>query len=168
MRVKTSTLGVSVSGTRGATLVEILVAVGVLGILMVIFFAGITGGYAIINTFRQDLRATQILTQKTEAVRLCTWAQLNGLPQSFTDYYYSLGTTNTTANTVYKGTISVTAATNIPNTATYYDRVKLVTVGVVWTNNFGGHPVVHNRQMQTVAAYYGLVNYIYGAGFTQQ
>jgi prepilin-type N-terminal cleavage/methylation domain-containing protein len=168
MRVNTSTLRVPVSGSRGATLVEILVAVAVLGIMMVIFFAGITGGYAIINTFRQDLRATQILTQKTEAVRLCTWGQLNSLPQSFTDYYYSLGTTNSSANTIYAGTISVGAATNIPNSASYYDKVKLVTVGVVWTNNFGGHQVVHTRQMQTVAAYYGLVNYIYGAGFTQQ
>ncbi len=168
MRFNTSTRGKPARDCRGATLVEILVAVAVLAIMMVIFFAGITGGYAIINTFRQDLRATQILTQKTEAIRLCTWSQLNSLPQSFTDYYYSLGTTNSTANTTYKGTISVGAATNIPNTVSYYANVKLVTVSVVWTNNFGGHPVVHNRQMQTVAAYYGLVNYIYGAGFTQQ
>lgn len=168
MRVETSTSGARASGSRGATLVEVLVSAAVLGIMMVIFFAGITGGYAIINTFRQDLRATQILTQKTEAVRLCTWSQINGLPQSFTDYYYSLGTTNNSANTVYTGTISVGAATNISSSAAYYDKVKLVTIGVVWTNNFGGHPVVHNRQMQTLVAYYGLVNYIYGAGFTQQ
>lgn len=153
---------------RGYTLIEVLVAAAVLAISMVIFFAGITGGYAIINSFRQDLRATQILTQKTEAVRLCTWTQVNSLPQSFTDYYFSLGGTNTTANTIYSGTISVGAATNIPSTVSYYDNVKLVTVGVTWTNNFGGHPVIHSRQMQTVVAYYGLVNYIYGSGFTQQ
>jgi prepilin-type N-terminal cleavage/methylation domain-containing protein len=153
---------------RAYTLVEVMVAGAVLGIMMVIFFAGIAGGYNIINTFRQDMRATQILTQKTEAVRLCTWSQLNSLPLSFTDYYYSLGATNTTANTVYKGTISVGAATNIPNSVTYYDRVKLITVGVVWTNNLGSRPVVHNRQMQTLVAYYGLVNYIYGTGFIQQ
>lgn len=145
-----------------------MVAAAVLGIMMVIFFAGITGGYAIINTFRQDLRATQILTQKTEAVRLCTWSQINSLPQTFTDYYYTLGTTNNSANTVYSGTISVTAATNISSTVSYYDKIKLITVGVVWTNNFGAHPVVHSRQMQTLVAYYGLVNYIYGTGFTQQ
>jgi prepilin-type N-terminal cleavage/methylation domain-containing protein len=155
-------------GCRGYTLVEVLVSTAVLAITMAIFFAGIAGGYAIINTFRQDLRATQILTQKTEAVRLCTWSQLNGLPQTFTDYYYSLGTTNSTANTLYAGTISVGAATNISSSADYYDQVRLVTIGVVWTNNFGSQQVVHSRQMQTLVAYYGLVNYIYGSGFTQQ
>lgn len=168
MRFETSTSGTPASDCRGATLVEVLVSAAVLGIMMVIFFAGITGGYAIINTFRQDLRATQILTQKTEAVRLCTWSQLNSLPQSFTDYYYSLGTTNSSANTTYAGTISVGAATNLPNSVSYYGNIELVTVGVTWTNNFGGHQVIHNRQMQTLVAYYGLVNYIYGAGFIQQ
>ncbi len=168
MRVKIAISGKSVFGCRGYTLVEVLVAAAVLAIVMVIFSAGITGGYAIINTFRQDLRATQILTQKTEAIRLCTWSQLNSLPTSFTDYYYSLGTTNTTANTTYAGTISVGAATNISSSATYYGNIDLVTIGVVWTNNFGGHAVVHSRQMQTLVAYYGLVNYLYGAGFIQQ
>jgi prepilin-type N-terminal cleavage/methylation domain-containing protein len=168
MRVNISTSGNPGFGCRGYTLMEVLVAAVVLGITMVIFFAGITGGYAIINSFRQDLRATQILTQKTEAVRLCTWSQLNSLPQSFTDYYYSLGATNTTANTVYAGTISVGAATNIPSTVSYYGQVELVTIGVAWTNKFGAQPVVHRRQMQTLVAYYGLVNYLYGAGFIQQ
>jgi hypothetical protein len=52
--------------------------------------------------------------------------------------------------------------------ASYRDQIKLVTVSLVWTNNFGGKPVPHSRQMQTLVAYYGLVNYIYGAGFKQQ
>jgi prepilin-type N-terminal cleavage/methylation domain-containing protein len=168
MRVQSSTSGNPVLGGQGYTLVEVLVSAAVLAIAMVIFFAGITGGYAIIDTFRQDLRATQILTQKTEAVRLCTWSELNSLPQTFTDYYYSLDTTNSTANTMYAGTITVGAATNLSSTVSYYDKIKLVTIGVTWTNNFGGHAVVHSRQMQTLAAYYGLVNYIYGAGFVQQ
>jgi prepilin-type N-terminal cleavage/methylation domain-containing protein len=168
MNVNAITSASSRSGFRGYTLVEVLVSAAVLAITMAIFFAGIAGGYAIINTFRQDLRATQILTQKTEAVRLCTWSQLNSLPQTFTDYYYSLGATNSAANTLYSGTISVGVATNISSSASYYDKVKLVNIGVVWTNNFGSHQVIHSRQMQTLVAYYGLVNYIYGSGFTQQ
>jgi len=138
----------------------------VLATIMVAVFAGLTGGYAVMSTFRQDLRATQILTQKAEAVRLCTWSQLNSLPQTFTDYYYTLGTTNTPANTVYSGTISLTQPNSLP--AAYRSQVKLVTVSLVWTNNFGGKPVPHNRQVQTLVAYYGMVNYIYGTGFKQQ
>jgi prepilin-type N-terminal cleavage/methylation domain-containing protein len=156
----------SVSGSRGFTLIEIMVGVAVLGTIMVAVFAGLTGGYAIMSTFRQDLRATQILTQKTEAVRLCTWSQLSSLPPSFTDFYYTLGTTNSPANTIYSGSISVNPASSLP--AAYRDQVKLITINLVWTNNFGGTAVTHSRQMQTLVAYYGLVNYMYGAGFKQQ
>ena len=166
MKVNLSTSGNHVSGCRGYTLVEVLVSTALLGMMMAIFFTGIAGGYAIIDTFRQDLRATQILTQKTEAVRLCTWDQLNSLPDSFKDYYYSLGATNSTANTVYVGTIDVGSATNVPSSASYQNNIKLVTISIVWTNRFGSQRVVHNRQVQTLVAYYGLVNYIYGSSGT--
>jgi type II secretory pathway pseudopilin PulG len=157
-------------GRCAYTLIEVLVASLSLGIIMATFFLGLVGGYSIINTSRQDLRATQILTQKTEFVRLCTWSQLNGLPSTFKDYYYSLGATNSsTTNVVYYGTISVgSAGSVIPGSPSYINQIKLVTISLAWTNNFGLHPVGHSRQMQTLVAYYGLVNYIYGSGFVQQ
>lgn len=151
------------------TLIEVMVGAGLLGIMMAAFFAALGSGMAIINTARQDLRATQILTQKTEAVRLCTWSQLASLPASFQDHYYSDGTTNSTPGVTYYGTISVGPATNcIPSTASYSDKIDLVTIGLVWTNYYGAHAMVHSRQTQTLVAYYGLVNYIYGSGFVQQ
>jgi len=153
------------------TLVEVLVGASILAIMMVTLFAGLATGYSIINTLRQDLRATQILTQKTEAVRLCTWTQLNSLPQSFQDYYSPFGTTNagSTNSLTYYGTISVGSASSvIPGSPTYQSQIELVTIGLVWTNSVGSHQVAHNRQMQTLVAYHGLVNYIYGSGFVQQ
>jgi type II secretory pathway pseudopilin PulG len=155
--------------TRAAfTLVEVAVAAGLLGITMAAFFACLASGLSVVNTSRQDLRATQILTQKTEAVRLCTWEQLQSLPTSFQDYYYPTGTTNSAPGITYYGTISVGPATCIPSSASYYPEINLVTISLVWTNYLGSHAIVHNRQMQTLVAYYGLVNYIYGSGFIQQ
>jgi type II secretory pathway pseudopilin PulG len=151
------------------TLVEIVVGLGLLGIMMAAFFTALASGFSIVNAARQDLRATQIVTQKTEDVRLCTWAQLQSLPTNFQDYYYSAGAVSNTPSVTYYGTISVGPPTTcITNTVSYYSNIDLVTINLVWTNNFGGHSIVENRSMQTLVAYHGLVNYIYGSGFVQQ
>jgi prepilin-type N-terminal cleavage/methylation domain-containing protein len=145
----------------GYTLVEVMVAVALLGLVMVILFGGIGQGYLNLNTTRQDLRATQILTHKTEAVRLCTWTNLAELPTTFVDYYLD-SPTNNSGMVTYYGTISVTDATNIPSTVSYYDQIKMITISVTWTNNLYDHTYVHTRSMQTLASRDGLVNYIYG------
>ena len=147
------------------TLVEIVVGVGLLGIMMAALFAALASGFAIVNTARQDLRATQILTQKTEAVRLCTWTELQMLPSTFKDYYKSSGSTNSTSGVAFYGTISVTPPTNCTPSvpSAYYSNIDLVTISLVWTNYLGPQQIVHNRSMQTLVAYYGLVNYIYGS-----
>ena len=151
------------------TLVEAVLAVGLLGVALAAFFACLGSGLNILDTSRQDLRATQILAQKTEAVRLCTWSQLASLPTSFKDYYYTSSLTNGTPGITYYGRISVGSATNcIPNSVSYQTNIDLVTINLVWTNYLGTHAIVHNRSMQTLVAYYGLVNYIYGQGFVQQ
>ena len=142
------------------TLVELMVATLLLGILMAVFFAGFSQGYTSLNTTRQNLRATQILTQKTEAVRLCTFSQLTNLPSTFQESYTGSGTNTTTA--IYYGKISVASATNIPSSVSYYNTIKLVTISVVWTNYIGSRAIIHSRQMQTLAARDGMVNYIYG------
>lgn len=145
------------------TLVEVMVAVGVLGITMVAFFACLGSGLSIMNTARQDLRATQILTQKTEFVRLCNWQQLLSLPSSFQDYYYdSSGTTNDMTNLTYYGTITVSnvPSTCIPTTVSYYNNIRLVTIGLVWTNYLGVNSIAHHREVQTLVSYNGLFNYL--------
>jgi type II secretory pathway pseudopilin PulG len=149
-------------GQCAYTLVELVIGVAIIAFILASLFAGFASGFGIINTTRQDLRATQIMAQKTEAIRLCTWSQLALLPHSFQEYYYPPGTTNNTAGTVYYGTISIGAATMIPNTVSYYSNIDLVTIGLVWTNYAGSRQMVHNRQMQTLAALNGIQNYIYG------
>lgn len=159
-------------GCRGVSLMEVIVATAILGIMLVVLFAGLAGGYSIINTFRQDLRATQILTQKTEFVRLCTWSQVNSLPATFVDYYAPIGSAGgSQTNIIYYGTIRVGTATNLPASAAAYNNtntIELVTVDLTWTNILVPNHVAHHRRMQTLVSYHGLVNYIYGNGFVQQ
>ncbi len=149
-------------GTRAFTLVEVLISVGILAFMMVSLYASFAFGFASLATTREDLRATQLLMQKVEAVRLCTWAQLSNCPATFSDKYDPLGGTNGTG-VVYGGTLNTTGvATNIPGSASYQSQLHLITVTVSWTNYTGKTPIVHFRQFQTLSAYSGLQNYVYG------
>ncbi len=140
------------------TLAEVMIAVLVVGIVGGAFFAALASGFGIVQSSREDLRATQILMQKLEAVRLCAWSQLSSF--SFTEAYDPLGA-NT--GTPFTGTVTIAPASSIPNSCSYADNMRTVTVTVSWINYSGKTPITHSRQMQTQVARYGLQNYIWGA-----
>jgi len=147
----------------GYTLVEVICAVFIAAIAASALFAGFANGFAILRTTRENLRATQIMMQKTEAIRLYTWQQLTQAnnPGTFTEYYFPAVTGTNSPGTVFGGTITTTdPATNIPNTAAYKANVHLITITVVWTNFNGSKRVVHSRQMQTLSAKNGMQNYL--------
>ena len=56
---------------------EVLVAVAIIGTVFVSLYLGMTQGFAIVQVARENLRATQILQEKTEIIRLYTWDQIN-------------------------------------------------------------------------------------------
>ena len=140
---------------------EVVVAVLVLAVISVAYFAGLSSCFSVVKTSREDVRATQIIMQKMEAIRLCTWSQLSNF--SFREPYDPIGATNNAYGVYYFGTVTNTPASTIPDTASYKNNMCIVTVNVVWTNNNGASPVVHNRQMQTQFARYGLQSYVWGA-----
>jgi prepilin-type N-terminal cleavage/methylation domain-containing protein len=140
------------------TLVEVMVAVFLVAIIAGAFYAALASGFGLVQANREDLRATQIMMQKLEGVRLCTWSELSNF--SFTDVYDPSGGK---AGTAFAGTVTVGPANSIPNSSSYAGNMCLVTVTVSWTNYNGKVPVPHTRQMQTQVARYGLQNYIWGA-----
>jgi|SRR5690242_14191077 len=152
--------------SAGYTLVEVLCAIIIAAIATTALFAGFNNSFAILRTTREDLRATQILMQKTEAVRMLTWQQLTNvqtLEPTFKEYYYPAGTSSNQAGALYWGTISTTAlATNIPDTVPYKANLHLVTITVVWTNYVGSKSLAHSRQMQTLSALSGMQSYLSG------
>jgi type II secretory pathway pseudopilin PulG len=161
MEIKLSGPGVSGWSRNAWTLVEAVVAVAILGIMIVTLFTSFTYGLGVIQTSREDQRATQILTQKIEAIRLCTWNQLSNLPSAFTESYKPFGGTNGASGAIYSGTISFSTPANLP--AAYQNQVRLITVSVCWTNyRSSGDPLVHTRQMQTQSALNGMQNYLWG------
>ncbi len=167
MNLKSSTLKNNrcLRQIRAFTLVEVVISSLLLAIIMLSVYSGLITAYSSIKSTREDLRATQIMTQRLEAIRLCNWTtQLSNYPTTFQDYYNPNGVTNNTQGVTYICTLSTTdEATNIPDSASYKSQVHLVTVAITWTNMDGSATEVHNRQMQTLVAYNGLQNYIWGS-----
>ena len=143
------------------TLADVIVAVFVLGTVGGTFCIGLSSGFYVLQNTREDLRATQIMMQRVEAIRLCTWSELS--PFTFQENYDPLSGTNQAAGAKYFGNLTLGPATSVPNSASYAPNICQVTVNLTWTNYNLNVPVVHTRQMRTQVARYGLQNYIWGA-----
>jgi Tfp pilus assembly protein PilV len=142
------------------TLMEVVVAVLVLTTISTAFYLGLSTCFSVLKTSREDIRATQIMMQKLEAVRLCTWSELTNF--SFKEPY-DPNTANTNSSGVYfYGTVAK-GAIGFPSGVSYSNNMCVVTVNLSWTNKAGTVPHAYNRQMQTYYARYGLQSYIWGA-----
>ncbi len=150
--------------TRAYTLPEVILSVAIFGIMAGSLFAGFACGFANVKVTRDDLRATQIMAGKLEAMRLCTWSQLSNCPPTFVEYYDPTGIATGTAGAVYTGTININSATNIGtgNSIKYKNDLRLITVSVSWTSSSRGQARVQRRQVQTFSARNGMQNYIWG------
>ena len=144
------------------TLAEVLMAVVILTVVSTAFYSGLSSGFSVIQTSREDVRATQILTQKLEALRLCRWDQLTNLSNfSFCENYDPLSTN--ASGTVFYGTVVTNAATAISDSSSYKPNMRLVRITLCWTNYNGSTAISHQREMDSYVALYGLQNYIWGA-----
>ncbi len=135
-------------------MVEMLMATVIIGTLFVTAYLGLAQSFNVARMTRENVRATQILQDKTETIRLYTWAQIsNSIPSSFSAMFYPPGTANN-QGILYTGTVSIA---NSPLTESYSNDLKLVTVTVYWTSG----RIACQRQATTLVSHYGLHNYIY-------
>ena len=137
------------------TLTEVMVAVGVIGILFVSLYLAFSAGFAMIRTTRESLGATEVLVQRAETVRLYSWSQFID-PSFFPTNFTSGSNTLATLGTIYYGTIERNAP-NFPDGPNYGNDMRIVTISVRWTNSFG-RPMPHYRAMQTLVAKNGVCN----------
>src|ERR1043165_3708741 len=86
MRIDCPTQIRSVSQKSAFTLIETAVSMMVVGILIVSLYSGVTWGMGNYQRAREAMRATEILTEKLDSVRLFNWEQItNGtsIPSTF-------------------------------------------------------------------------------------
>jgi prepilin-type N-terminal cleavage/methylation domain-containing protein len=143
-----------VSKSSAFTLVEVLVAMLIFGVTAVAVMTGIRGSITAVGMAREQNRATQILTEKLETLRLYEWAKItNGtfLPASMTvNDYHGNGSTSQ----VYRLTIQVTKA---PMAANYSNDLARVTLGLRWTTG----QIPRERTVSTLIYRKGLQTYVY-------
>ncbi len=151
-------------GEAAHSLPEAVIAALVVGIMTISLYAGFTSGFSMMRSGREDMRASQIISGRLEALRLYTWQQLqdtNYVPAAFTEYFEPASATNSAGGTVYSGTIKVKKPGSGPlGVAAYKDNMVEVTVNLYWTNLAAGQPVVRSRQMQTYVARFGAQNHL--------
>src|SRR5688572_12216267 len=100
-------------GRSAFTLAEVLVAVSLMSVAFVSLYLGISSSFAITQLSRENLRATQIMLERMEGIRLYNWNQLifsNMIPSTFTAHYYPAGTNGGSKGIMYGGEISVGSA----------------------------------------------------------
>lgn len=128
----------------------------VTGVSTVALLSAISSGMLTMQMARENVRATQIMLEKTETLRLYSWDQLNTtnfVVTTFTEKY-DPNSTNGSQGIVYTGTVAIAS---VPMTTAYSDEMKQVTISLNWmTGNLS-----RNRSFTTFVARNGLQNYIY-------
>jgi hypothetical protein len=105
---------------------------------------------------RENLRATQIMLEKVETIRLYSWEQIKQpgfIPPTFTATYDPNGGTNSQGLT-YQGSLTISDAVI---DSSYSNDMKKVTVRLNWkTGNLD-----RSREFSSYISRYGLQDYIY-------
>ena len=158
MKIRISSQRRAEAGSKAFTLMEVLVAAAIIGVQFVTLYLGMTQGFGIVQVSRENLRATQILQEKMETIRLYKWDDIitpGFIPATFTDSFYPAGLTNQGVN--YQGTMTISDVPAPLSSTSYASDLKLVVVQVNWTSG----NVQRKREMRTLVSHYGLHNYIY-------
>ena len=143
----------------GVTLVDVIMAIALLGVMASGIFGSFRYGFFTLQLARENQRATQILLEKVETIRLYSWDQVNppgrSIPYTFPlravyDPQAAAGAQGTT----YDGTVAVS---NCPSGSSYSANMRQVTITLNWTTG----TIAHKRSLTTYVAKDGLQNYVY-------
>ncbi len=140
----------------GTTLVEVVFSVAILAICFGGLMGALANGFFGMQLTRENQRATQILMQEAEMIRLYNWDQVNTagfIPTSFTTVYDPNSTTGNYGCT-YTGTVAISA---VPFAANYASNMRQLTMTINWTTK----GIARTRKLVTLVSKDGLQNYVY-------
>ncbi|HXJ60359.1 MAG TPA: type II secretion system protein [Verrucomicrobiae bacterium] len=154
MKVRDPILNRRTHRAGGFSLVEVTVGMAVVGTSAIALFSGFTSGFFTMQMARENLRATQIMLEKTETIRLYSWDQINTagfIPTAFTAPY---DPNSTNSGITYQGRMTITPC---PLSTTFSNDMRAITVTLNWTTG----SLNRSRSFTTYIARNGLQNYIY-------
>jgi type II secretory pathway pseudopilin PulG len=140
--------------TAAFSLIETLVAIAVFSTVVVSVLAGTSSGMFVVRLARENARATQILLEKVETIRLYNWDQIEApgfIPDTFTAPYETHSPGN---ELIYQGSFTISP---VAMNASYSNDLKRITVQVTWNTG----TVQRQRSISTYFSKYGLQDYVY-------
>ena len=146
------------------TLAEVLVGVGITGVAFTALYSGMVFGVSAVQSTDQSLRATQVMVEKLDTIRLYAWDKVltpGFIPNRFTVPYTPIDSGlaakgYTGGGLVYYGTTTI--RTNLSGFSdTYRTNLCAVDINIVWTNGTRAR----SASMTTLVAKNGLQNYVY-------
>jgi type II secretory pathway pseudopilin PulG len=140
----------------GSTLTEVIFAVTILAICMSGLMGALASGFLGMKLTRENQRATQILMEETEMLRLYNWDQINDpgfIPTHFTTVYDPQKTDG--GGLIYTGTVAITS---VPFTASYSTNLRQLTLTLTWQST---KDILRTRTTTTLVSKDGLQNYVY-------
>lgn len=152
----------SPTGRRGFSIAEVTIAMVVVGVSFIALYSGITYGTFTVRLARENLRATQIMVEKTEVLRLCTWSQINSngfIPTTFKAYYGPAKGKPDTRGVLYNGKITIAPyapASKKSALTPYESSLRVVTVKLDWKSG----DLKRERQLVTYVSQHGLHKYV--------
>jgi type II secretory pathway pseudopilin PulG len=144
----------------GVTLIEVVMATGIIAITGAGVISSINYGICVMRIARENQRATQVMLEKLEAIRLYNWTEVTNtgfIPGSFSAAYDPTSATNR-QGTVFYGTMAVSVPAFIGTTPNYAASIRQFSVSLQWTNAGG---MRHARTLSTYVAQNGVQNYVY-------
>jgi len=139
----------------GATLAEVTLAVAIIGLMASAIIAAYNYGFFVMGLARENQRATQVMLEKAETIRLYRWDRLDTIPVEFTDTFDPHAASGN-QGVVYHGVCSIS---NFPFATSYSSNLRQVNITVTWTNQT--QRIQRSRSLQTLIAADGVQNYVY-------
>jgi type II secretory pathway pseudopilin PulG len=141
---------------NGTTLVDVILAVAIVAIMAGGLIGSLSYGFYTMQMARENQRATQIMLEKTEAIRLYNWTQVTNagfIPNTFTDVYDPQGGTSA-QGVVYSGTVT---KSSVPFSTSYSPLMIQVKIDLAWNTR----AIHRTRSLTTYIAKDGVQNYVY-------
>jgi hypothetical protein len=132
---------------------EAVFAVAIVSVLFITVYGAMSSSISTVARCQENERATQIMTEKLDTIRLYNWTQMTNTGFVPTTFTARIDPLQTNSRIAFTGSIAVATA---PISEGYKSNLLQVTVRLDWSA--GNRPM--SRSMVTYVAKYGLQSYI--------
>ena len=138
------------------SLVEATIGMGIVGTTIATLFSGFTSGFFTMQMARENLRATQIMLERVETIRLYSWDQVN-TPGYITPTFtapYDPEAADGQQGLVYIGSIQIVPC-DVPSS--YSADMRKVVVRLNWQTG----RLQRSREFTSYISRFGMQDYVY-------